>query len=287
MKKMIRNKPILVMIVLFCLSMNLSSRGGGYIGQSIFKMMTGLILVGFLYIIVGKELFSWSKKSARLTFLWGCVPLLLNTYDTIFKVVETYKNPFRRLHDDWWVNAIIILVYTLSIGFWEEGLFRGIITNGLVKLLPKTKRGIFVAIALNGLIFGLLHMDWQVFSMGYDMQTGILHNVLLVLKTGSIGMVLAAIYLRTKNIWPCMLAHAMIDFASYMEGPLTSGVIASSYSDKVYSGGFWNIGMKLSVFLIVANICIAIFNASKINLEECVMWKTEEKVKEEVLEAVE
>lgn len=98
----------------------------------------------------------------------------------------------------------------LSVGFFEEVLFRGFLLVILLQVLPKTKRGIIGAIVLSSMIFGLIHL-LNLFSganffntimqVGYSFLTGALWSV---------------VFLKTKNIWIGVVFHAVYNFSGLL-----------------------------------------------------------------------
>ena len=243
-------------------------------------------MLSTLHIVAGKEIFLWSKKSGRYAFLCGIVPLISNIFVLTIRVIETYQNPFRRLHDDWWCKALVFLALALMIGLFEEGLFRGIIVNGLVKVMPKTKAGLYKAIIISSILFGFVHIMWYLLDAEYYSLSGIVQMMMSIFKIGSIGMLLASIYFKTKNIWACILLHAMIDFILFLINPLTGGVVSHSYVEKGVSESALVISALVTAIVSIPNAIIAIRIMRKLNPEECVMWKSNDIDKEDALEAV-
>lgn len=260
--------------------------GHGYLGSILLRMILGVIMLSTLYIVAGREIFSWSKRSGRYAFLCGIFPLIFNSIVLTISVVETYQNPFRRLHDDWWCKALIFLALALMIGLFEEGLFRGIIANGLVKMMPKTKAGLYKAIIISSILFGFVHIVWYLLDIEYFTLSSIVQMMISIFRIGCIGMLLAAIYYKTKNIWACILLHAMIDFILFLNNPLTGGVVSHSYVDKgVHENALLMLALVTAI-ISIPNLVIAILIMRKLDPEECVMWKSDDVDKEEVLEAV-
>lgn len=121
--------------------------------------------------------------------------------------------------------AILIFIVTMFlVGWTEEAIFRGIVLNLLLDRFSKTKGGILAAIILDGVIFGFMHMA-NLFS-GASPESACVQ----ALTAAMLGILLAAVYARTRNIWIVILAHSLIDFASllssgiYGKGDLISGI---------------------------------------------------------------
>ena len=63
------------------------------------------------------------------------------------------------------------------------------------------------SICLSGLVFGFLHLT-NVFAGQAMFET-----IMQVIQTTSVGILLGAIYYRTKNIWSVVALHGFYDFA--------------------------------------------------------------------------
>lgn len=104
---------------------------------------------------------------------------------------------------------IAIFVATMAgIGIAEEFIFRGVILNLLIDRFEKTTKGIYASIAVSSIIFGLAHIS--------NIISGVSIKSSLIQAVGAmvLGVLLSAIYLRTKNIWVVAILHAFMDFSS-------------------------------------------------------------------------
>ncbi len=97
----------------------------------------------------------------------------------------------------------LIGVLSIFVGMYEEILFRGFLLTRLRAL----SRGVVMPVVLSSAIFGSLH-----FSQG----------VIGMCQTAVVGLVLAMVAVRTRSLWPCMIAHALIDSISLVMAGLLS-----------------------------------------------------------------
>ena len=111
---------------------------------------------------------------------------------------------------------------TLAVGFGEEGLFRGLIMNGLG--LDRPRRAIIVSSAL----FGAIHLAGLLSPIDYRLVLAQAASVV------GLGLILGAVRIRTGSIWPGVVVHTVLDFCGIVAG---GGVVeAMQYSaDAVYS----------------------------------------------------
>jgi membrane protease YdiL (CAAX protease family) len=94
---------------------------------------------------------------------------------------------------------------TLLVGFVEEVYFRGIMLQSL-----KTK-GVLRAVIVTAFLFGATH--------ALNALGGISSPLYAILQVGyatAIGLTFAALVLATNLIWPLILAHWLINFASFL-----------------------------------------------------------------------
>ncbi|WP_102400738.1 CPBP family intramembrane glutamic endopeptidase [Haloimpatiens massiliensis] len=107
------------------------------------------------------------------------------------------------------LSQITVFIATMvGIGISEEFIFRGTILNLLIDKFNKTPKGIYASIAISSVIFGAAHMT-NIFS-GVSIKSSFIQAV----GATVIGALLAAIYLRTRNIWVVVILHAFMDFSS-------------------------------------------------------------------------
>lgn len=97
------------------------------------------------------------------------------------------------------LGILAIAWTTAALG--EELLFRGFLQGRLQALLGERRGAGLLAAAVQGLVFGLAH--------AYQGPTGIL-------VTGSLGLVFGLLYLRTKSLWPLVIAHGLVDTLSLL-----------------------------------------------------------------------
>ncbi|MEE1257848.1 MAG: CPBP family intramembrane glutamic endopeptidase, partial [Lachnospiraceae bacterium] len=94
---------------------------------------------------------------------------------------------------------------------------------------------------------------------------------------GASGMLFAAIYLKTKNIWTCVIVHALNDFFLFLQeafSKLGTAMPTANYVHVYMEMTHEQIIFYLLMILrVLPNIIIAIFVIRKLNPKECVFWK--------------
>ena len=116
---------------------------------------------------------------------------------------------------------MILLAVGVVVPFYEEFLFRGLI----FKEIQKSSR-LWVALVLQGLLFGIFHLNWFQFSYTFPA-----------------GIILGMIFLRYQSIWAPILIH--ISWNS------TSTFLSALLPEKV------SLGVFLALMLLGAGLLFA------------------------------
>jgi len=144
-----------------------------------------------------------------ISYIVGQIMTLLPGYEAMLAM---YKAMFAG------VNPIALMIGAALIGpTCEEIIFRGVILEGLTKKYNPTK-----AIVFGALIFGIIHLQ-----------------PLQVINAFFLGLALGWIYLRTKSLWVCIVAHVLYNAIALSGGTgETESVRAYFDNDVFYSGSF-------------------------------------------------
>lgn len=74
-----------------------------------------------------------------------------------------------------------------------------------------TKKGIYFSVLLSSLIFGAFHL---IHLIGTTNPLPVITNVVCAFF---IGTAFAAVYIRTKSIWPVVIFHALFDIVTGLD----------------------------------------------------------------------
>jgi hypothetical protein len=97
-----------------------------------------------------------------------------------------------------------LLALAFLIGFAEEAIFRGLMLNAL------KARGLWQAASITSLLFGLSHsLNLLSGKSGADILIQVAYAL-------AVGFAFAAVVLKKGVIWPLVIAHALIDFTSFI-----------------------------------------------------------------------
>lgn len=106
-------------------------------------------------------------------------------------------------------NMAILIIFTIFVApILEEIIFRGIFMNWFFVNRP------FLAILFSGILFGYVHAP-------FTADTDWIYALSKIL----LGIVLAGVYYRTKNIKADITVHFLNNFLAILSGALMSGVI--------------------------------------------------------------
>jgi uncharacterized protein len=182
--------------------------------------------------------FNWWREAGfvRITSWKILLPYLPLILVMLLVVVTTIGTAGVKVND-----PTLLLVGAVSFlvgGFVEESLFRGII---LRLFLP---RRLLNAALLSSVVFSIAHLPNLL--LGQDLgATG-----LQLVRAFLLGFAFVAPLAYTRNIWPLVILHAMVNFSSFLasgnlalistQRPETSQVLAEVIVFGVLAGyGFW------------------------------------------------
>ena len=122
----------------------------------------------------------------------------------------------------WYLIAVFVICVIL-VGMAEELLCRGILAELLLRRFGATSGGVWRAVILSGVLFGLAHLTNL---LGAD-PVGVLVQCVIA---SMMGMTFAAIYFRVGNIWVPVALHAFVDVCALITSGLYSGTPGETIS---------------------------------------------------------
>lgn len=184
------------------------------------RVCAGIALTAVAVIMGFKSIVLPSFKNILKDLLW-CIPC-------IFVVIANF--PFTAIFSG---NATInrtdliwlFALKCLSIGLMEEMLFRGLFQGVIQEKFQGQKYDKLKTVAITSAVFGCIHL-LNLFS-GANVGA----TFLQVGYSFLIGAMLSAVLIKTKNIWLCVILHAVFDFGGFIVTDLGSG--------KFQDGWFW------------------------------------------------
>lgn len=101
----------------------------------------------------------------------------------------------------------------MLVGVAEEFLFRGVVAETLLEHFGTSRGGIWKACLLSGVLFGCAHLT----NLFTSAPLGVLMQCVFA---ASLGVLYAAIYFRTGNLWVTVFLHGGMDILSMLVGGL-------------------------------------------------------------------
>lgn len=169
--------------------------------SSISRFIGGIVFVIILCSLGYRALFRFNGPlvKALLIVLLGLLIAINN-----FPIIAYLDN--RAAITEPTYTIYLFIIECISIGFFEEVVFRGLILIFLLQQFSNTKKGMYKAIILSSALFGLIHLI-NVFS-----GANIGNTILQIGYSFLMGMMWAVVYLKTRNIWYSVLLHATYNF---------------------------------------------------------------------------
>ncbi len=243
MVKTIRKYPIIVAIIAlvigYCGIKYLPYDGNNVTHMILVRVLLSAIMIGIMLLMGAKKIFANVKEGFGFS-LRSCIWVLIIAAipGVISIVIGITKNG---IPDNLLIRELSYFILSLTVGIFEEGLFRGVALNGTLRKTGKTRKGIWTAILISSLIFGIFHVTNYIFGGSYDLK-GIIQTVGKILQTGIFGILLCALFLKTKNFWGISLAHALNDFFAFQSlvfvGSTSGGYVQSGVEGSVLSIGY-------------------------------------------------
>jgi len=168
--------------------------------HSISRILGGLV---FVVIIIGFG-YQWIFKSKKIgKSILIIIPALLISINN-FPIIAFFDG--RAVLTEPIHRVFLFFIECLSVGFFEEIIFRGILLVFLIKNLKVVKNGVLLSIVLSSAAFGLIH----VFNILGGAGVG--DTMLQIGYSFLVGVMWSVMFLRTGNLWLTMLLHATFNF---------------------------------------------------------------------------
>lgn len=165
-------------------------------------------------------------------------------------------------------TGLVFIVLCFATGVFEEVFFRGVLFEALLAGIDKN--ALRISLALSCILFALFHLK----DFAPDATLGTALNVLcLILKftqAALFGFFMAAVYLRTKSLWPCIITHALADICLLAPQLLETGTLLGN---TLTSTSFEVLGLALCVVLFMPLAFIARTWIKQVPLPRCSLFK--------------
>ena len=162
-------------------------------------LMIGLIIVSALIFLCVRitgtakyyGLIGWAKNSKAM--LWFIPLWILSSINIWGGISPDYPMP----------GLLFAAVMMAFVGFAEELIFRGFLFKAILK-----DGNVRTAIIISSVTFGLGHISNLL--IGQDLAETLVQIVFAV----AVGFVFTMVFYKGGSLWPCILAHSVIDVTS-------------------------------------------------------------------------
>ena len=103
-------------------------------------------------------------------------------------------------------SLIMELMRNVSIGLFEEVVVRAVLVGHMMYHWRNSRRRVFLTVLWSSVLFGVLHI-------GNALENPVGTFIQIFYAMG-FGVMFAAVYIRTRNLWSCILVHALVDFSA-------------------------------------------------------------------------
>ena len=254
MKKFIDRFPVIFSVLVFAISMPiiwgatypLLYKLPFYWASTIKYTLTFLAVIAICFAVYRKIPFTLQCKGLfKGLFTAGLVGLICAVMAFVFSYNTPDVTPT--------VSTVFgFIFYNLAIAFSEEFLFRGVIFTQMLDSWKNKKGFIWIAIIVSSVIFGLRHLLNLVTTPNVVITT-----IGQVLFTFMAGFYLCAVYLRTRNLWICIIIHFLEDFFTAYWAIVSTDADAAQTIDGTVANMFMLVGVHL-VYIIFGVLLLKI-----------------------------
>jgi len=236
---------LLIMIVLSLVDITIfdNQLANEMFTNSISRFIGGVVLVVILCLLGYKALFKFNTPLIKTLLI--VLPGLLIAVNN-FPIIAYFDN--RAAITEPTYTIYLFIVECISIGFFEEVVFRGLILIFLLQRFSNTKKGMYKAIILSSALFGLIHIANLFSGAGFG------NTMLQIGYSFLMSMMWAVVYLKTRNIWYSVFLHAAYNFFGLVLFRL--GYVNARYDD---------ITLTLTALLALTAVVYMAFESYKIN----------------------
>ena len=191
----------------------------GYVLQALQELIGALLAFAALKVSGCTDVLTRRGIGFGKGLIVGGYFLFIGVYSAI---VYTAIYEGNRTLRPWYLIAVFVSCMVL-VGITEELLCRGVLAELLLRHYGATKQGVWKAVIVSGVLFGLAHL---LNLIGAE-PVGVLVQCVIA---AMMGMAFAAIYFRTGCIWVTIALHAFVDVCALITGGLYTGSIAETIS---------------------------------------------------------
>ena len=225
---------ILLVLTVFPVQYSVDELRNKWIETSV-RQTIGALLVVLLLTFMKTRLFA---RPQQLLYAIPCLIIAVNNFPFI-----SYFNGNMHFKRTETLDFLYFAAYCLSVGLFEEFVFRGVVFSALASSFSKDRKGMIKTFVVSSVVFGLVHL-FNLFG-----GAGVVPTLLQVVYTTLMGGVFAFVLMKTKNLLCCAFVHALYNFGGLL--------LDSTRRMGLGSGIIFDLGTV--ILTVILGICIGAF----------------------------
>ncbi len=183
------------------------------VGMTLTRGLGGIVFLTLLWYLEYNVLNPIKKPFLRsLVF---CIPAFCVVINNLH--IYTLITGVERVTSGGGMIALLALE-CFCVGLFEEMAFRGVVFLGILERRRSRVRDIVIAIIISSVIFGIVHS----LNFFYMSPAAVLQQIGYSFL---IGAMCSVVLVRTKNIWLCVILHAIFNFGGALVPTLGEGFV--------------------------------------------------------------
>ena len=182
------------------------------VDQTLQRVMLFALVAAFVALLGGARALVPRASGLRRALREGRYPVLLALALCAFEVVGLLEvaaaGEAATISPTWALDLAQVALFCASVGFYEEALFRVLLLGGLLSRHGGTRNGVVGSVLVSSVAFGAAHV-----ILSASLDPIVLAQMLLkTVQTAFIGLLLGAVYVRTRSFVGVAALHALTDF---------------------------------------------------------------------------
>ena len=172
-----------------------------YLSEIIVEVILGILA---LLVMIRLNLFEKEMFSGKNLFLGIKLGFFILFSGFIQFLIYLYLN----MNTPFSINLFPIvgsIFYSFAIGFYEEIFMRGLLLQNLVK---NYKNGVYKALVISSLIFGLAHLINIIHAPLFDTIVQVIYSI-------TAGLLFGAVFIKSKNLLSLIILHSVFNLFTY------------------------------------------------------------------------
>lgn len=214
------------------------------VGEAVARLVLFALVAAFVALLGGRRALAPTTVGLRRALREGRYPVLLALGLCAVEVVGLLQlvaaGEAVPVSPSWAGDLASVALLCVGVGLYEEALFRVLLLGGLLSGRGATRNGVTTAVLVSSVAFGVAHVA----LVGDPGPLTLVQMLLKTAQTTCIGLVLGAVYVRTRSFVGVAALHALADFVPLsllavvggLEGSLGSYVSGGEGAAAVVAG---------------------------------------------------